>query len=138
MVTIADSSVRANVWETIYDLLNAYSFSTSLTKITSAYPDDDATFPMVVIHPVQNSKGEYSLGPRSAAVKTQAINVQIDLFTKKAKDIDVLGDEIHNAIEDDYPGITLVESDEDAVGTFETKNEQKVHMKSFMFSFIRR
>ena len=66
MVTINNTSIRQNVFETVYDRLKAKAdgsdFDTSTQPtITAAYIDDDQSFPQIVIHPVDVTKDTYNL-----------------------------------------------------------------------------
>jgi len=137
-MAINDSTIRSNVWQTVYDELDGYSFNTSVQKITSAYPDSEPAFPLIIIHPIQVTKGTYSLGDRANSNKTKAVNVSIDLYTKRADELDSIADDLHVALEKNFTGISLVESDEDELGQMETSGGQKVHGKAFSFSYIRR
>lgn len=138
MATVTEASIRSTTWNNVKDVIDAYTFDTAISTVTSAYPDGDISLPLLVIHPIQVSKGTFSLGGRSGGVSNKSIVVTIDLYTKRADTLDALSDNLLDALTMNIDGMFLVETDEDALGQFEVAKGQKVHAKSFSLSYSRR
>lgn len=138
MVTISNSTIRQNIFETIYDIVSAITFTSTITtpRITAAFIDDSkSTFPQIVINPVDIGRDTFTIGSdRSASNKN--ITVVIDVFTKKSKDLDIVSDAIQTAMDTNFSGITLIGTSESNGIVF--PNDQKIHQKSITFNFIRR
>lgn len=139
MVAISNSTLRQNVYETIYDLLKAeegsYGASTSVT-VTGAYIDDDNAFPQVVINPVMVSKSEFTFG-RATDNSIKDATIVIDLYSRKSKDMDVLSDYIDNLISaQNITGVMLFDSDE-AMSVSNIAGN-KIHSKTLTYTFRRR
>ena len=134
MVTITDAAVRQNIYETIYDLVNAISFSVASVTVTAAFNEADQDPPVVAIHPVDIETADFSLGvPQS----TKTIKMMIDVWTRKRKDLDVISDEIMDDLGDRaYTGFHLVGTDESTA--LETPSDLKIHLKTITFTFMRR
>lgn len=138
MATVTEASIRSTTWNNVKEVIDNYTFSTAFSKVTSAFPDGDVSFPLLVIHPIQVSKGTFSLGDRSNSTSNKSIVVSIDLYTTRADTLDALSDNLLDALTTNLDGMFLVESDEDALGQFELVKGQKVHAKSFSLSYSRR
>ena len=133
MVTISNSTVRANIYETLYDTLNSANLLSSTVTVTAAYIDSDSSFPQVVIHPVDVSHDMFGMD-RVNSRKTA--NVMIDVYTKKAKEIDQITDEIDALVRPlKLPGITLVDWSEDRA--LSTDNDNKIHLKTITIAYMR-
>ena len=133
MVSIVQSTIRANVFETVYDLLTA---QLSAGTVTAAFIDDSPTFPQVVINPstIMISKNTFNNSNRSFNVE-----VEVELFCKKNKQIDQISDEISNDL---YAQESSLHSDglflEDVEDSNEDTffwNEQKIHTKGILLTF---
>jgi len=133
MVDIKTSTLRSNVYETLYDTVTAANLLSSTVTVTAAYIDDNKTFPQVVINPIDMSEDEYTF-TRAYGKKT-LISV-IDIYTKKNKDIDTISDQLYTTIRDmSAQGIMLVNWNESTA--LETPNDNKVHLKSISLEFRR-
>lgn len=133
MVTISNSTVRANTYETIYDALNSANLLSGAVTVTASYIDDDAKFPQVVIHPVDVTHDTFSMD-RANTRKT--INVIIDVYTTKNKQIDLISDEIDSLLRPmRIPGITLIDWSEDVA--LSSDNDYKIHLKTISISYMR-
>ena len=136
-MTLNDTKLRQSVWETVYDLVSAGTYSSTITPtITAAYIEGDhAPFPQIVVNPIDINKTDFTFGnDRKGA--TNNIVMTIDIFTKKNKDLDVLSDEVDSIMTSRIQGITLISQSENS-GTF-FPNEQKLRVKTLSYTFIRR
>jgi hypothetical protein len=82
-VTIAETAIRSNAWEVIYDIL--YGNITNCT-ITSAFNDTFTNFPVLVIEPIKINMdaptyrwSEHGYGP---------VQFALTVWTKKVEDVD--------------------------------------------------
>ena len=137
MVTINDSTLNANVWKTVYDLLVAANLESSTATVTAAFIDNHTAFPQVVINPIEVSRSEGTIDSTMTA-HTKEISVLIDLYAKKASQIDTLNDAIsHLLLTTNIPGITLVSADSGS-GQGIDPNGNKIHVLSLTFNYKRR
>jgi hypothetical protein len=137
MVTITDAALRQNVWETIYDIINAGSYTTSVAPtITNAYiSGEKSPMPQIVVNPIDIEKDSFTIGEdRTANSKT--ITIAVDIYTSKNKDLDVLADEVDVLMNVLIPGLCLTSYSELPGATF--ANEQKMRVKTLSYTFIRR
>lgn len=138
MVSITDSSLRSNVYETIYDTLKAYATASSYgtttqPTITAAYIDDKQAFPQIVIHPVDVDKSDYNFQQNNP---NKEIRVMVDIYTTKNKDIDTLADDMDSLMDSVVTGLSLVGCAE--ARAFETSNQSKIHNKTLTYTYIRK
>ena len=143
MVTINNISVRSNVFETVYDLLKAHTFTTSTQPtVTASFIDRETAFQQVVVNPVIAEIQEVNYD-RSSNLKN--IVVVIDVYTINDpsnnkfgnKDRDVLSDDVSYLLEStNIQGISLVDSDESLAVPIDNNN--KVYNKTLTFTYIRR
>lgn len=137
MVTITDSTLRANVYETIYDLVNGISFSLSSSNtvtVTAAFIDEDRAFPQVVIHPIdiESEKSNFD-----STLRDRMIKVLIEVYTKKAKDLDQISDKVIDTLETgSTPGMMLVNIGENSA--MNSPGQLKVHSKALSLTYVRR
>ena len=139
MVTIQDSSLRANVYETIYDSINgvaSWGLSSSNTvTVTASYVDGqgDPPLPQVVIHPIEVSSNPANF---DHSLRDREIRVRIEVFSNKKKDLDQISDKICDTVESlSTPGMQLADTDENnAVVT----GPSKIHSKALSFTYRRR
>ena len=137
MVTISDVTLRANVYETIYDLLTAANLASSTVTVTGAYIDDGQHIPQVVINPIDKTEGEYTID-NVRNTSTKNLILTIDVFTKKSKQVDTICDEIDNLIRSTvFSGITI-QSLESNVGAVLTPQNNKLHLTTITVNFKRR
>lgn len=133
MVTISNTSLRANIYETLYDSLKAANLLSSTVTVTASYIDSDSSFPQVVVHPVNVSHDSFGMD-RTLTKKT--INIIIDIYTKKNKDIDLITDEIDALLRPlRISGMTLIDWSEDLA--LATDNDNKIHLKTIAISYMR-
>lgn len=135
VVTIADATLRQNVYEYIYDALTAASFTTSSAPtITAAYIDKDQQFPQIVINPIDV---DYDNATFAKGSWDKTIKVLIDVYTRKNKDKDILSDEIMALLDGTLiSGVSLVGVSES--NALDTYNDNKVHLKSLALTYRRR
>jgi len=134
MVTITSSTLRANVYESVYDTLtNAHLLSSTVT-VTAAYIDSaTAPFPQVVVNPIDIEKEFISF---DKTITQNNINIVIDIWTKKNKEKDQISDEIDALLTPlKISGIHLVGWSES--NALETPNDNKIHLKSIVLSYMR-
>ena len=134
MVTITNSSVRSNIFETVYDVLTNANLLNGDVTVTAAYIDSADAFPQVVIHPVNVSKENWSFD--RSGVRNNC-EVLIDVWTKKNKNIDLISDEIDSLTSlKTVQGLMLVDWDEsNAVDPY---NQNKIHLKTITLGYARR
>jgi len=141
-MTISNSSLRNSIYTDIKALLVAASLeyynnsNTSVTgvKITAAYTDETTNLPEVVINTANIGKDEYSF---NRSQYTNTIQVMLDVYTKKTKNIDYILDQIDNITGlKTISGLLLTGWDE--VPAFSAENDNKVHLKSITLTFKRR
>ena len=134
MVTINSSTLRSNVYETIYDTLTSANLLSSTATVTAAYIDDkDASFPQVVVNAVDVDKENPTL---NRTYWTNNISIMIDIFTKKNKDKDLIADEIDALISPlNIPGISLIGITES--NALEPVGGNKIHLKSVTLTYMR-
>jgi len=141
-MTINDSTLRSNVFETIYDILNTdkslYGASLSPSWIPTLYggmPDlETIDFPSIIVMPITANESEFTIGTRTFSTKDIAVNVM--LFTKKNKDLDYLSDGVVNSIRTSTSDLMLNEVNESFNAIY--PNEQKIKSKTISFIFKRR
>jgi hypothetical protein len=134
MVTINSSTVRQNVYETIYDTLTAANLLGSTVTVTSAYIDrDDAPFPQVVVSPVDVDMDSFTF---DRSFKVRNMTIDIDIWTKKNKDKDAIADEIDSLLSGlKIDGVSLVDWSES--NALETPGQNKIHLKTIRIAYAR-
>lgn len=141
MVTITDSTLRQNVYETLYDTVTGVTIASSLlhdsTKsvtYTAAFVESDAKMPQVVLYSPDVSQGSPSFG---TPLFQKDVKFLVEVYAKYAKDKDVIMDSIVNTISTtSWSGFHLIGSDES--NALSPVSNLKVHMKSATFTFVRR
>jgi len=133
MVTITESTIRANVFEIVYDLLTA---SLSSGTVTAAFIDDTPTYPQVVINPasVKLIKNTFNMSNR-----TRPIEMEIELYTTQNKEVDQISDEIDADLITNESNLAssglvfdeLEDSREDTI----ILNGKKLHTKGILLKF---
>lgn len=133
MVTIESSTLRQNIYETVYDALTSANLLSGAVTVTAAYIDDDAKFPQVIIYPVSVSKDGFTY---NRSFGREEVNVSIEIYTKKAKDLDQINDELVPIMQGlKMNSLQLTNIDED-IGLF-TDNNNKIHQKMLGFRYFR-
>lgn len=140
MVTIIDSTVRSNVYETIYDTINAVlsSMSASSTPVLyGGYPDiKTVNFPCIIIQPITVGEIDFTIDSTRSST-TKEIVVVIEIYAEKNKDLDIIADYVINLLKTtSMSGIFLVSTD-DAYGIALPGNN-KVKQKTLSLTFARR
>ena len=133
MVNIVESTIRANIYETLYDSLTA---SLSAGTVTAAFIDDNPTFPQVVINPARLSITKLTL---NRGTKEYMAEVEIEVYAKKNKEIDQISDEIHADLSTNEAtlkgfGLYLNDLEDSSEDTF-FWNDQKIHSKLIFATF---
>jgi len=136
MATVTDATLRASVWETLFDAFTAASYSSSAEPgvyRNNEDLDESSTFPRITVSPIDVSSERVSLG-RGAVMNR--MDVMVDIYAKKNKDIDVIADKLYSLLEaTKYTGFSYV-GGVDAL-TINTDVGSKIHQKTITFTFIR-
>ena len=139
-MAITNSSLRNSIFNEIKLLLTGLNYynnsntSVSGVTVTSAYVDDDAKLPQVVINTANVAKDEPSYDRSNM---TNNIQVMIDIYTKKKKNEDYIIDQIDNISGlKTISGLMLIAWDE--TQAYSPVNDNKVHLKSITLTFKRR
>lgn len=133
MVTISNTSLRANIYETIYDTLTSANLLSGSVTVTAAYIDEDAAFPQVIVYPVSVNKDGFTY---DRSFGRELVKVMIEVYTKKAKDLDQITDELVPLLESlKMNSLQLLNYDED-IG-LSTDNDNKIHQKIIIFNYFR-
>jgi len=134
MVAISESTIRADVWENIYDELTA---DLSTGTVTASYIDDNPTFPQVVVKPISKLVKHLTI---DATSKEYTGEIEIEIYAKKNEQIDSISDEV------DYDLLVTNKATFEALGLYlgdledsnESTvfwNEQKIHIKAIIIQF---
>jgi hypothetical protein len=146
MVTINKTTIAANVWETLYDTMLASVTSVTLADAsiqtvvtcTSSFPDKTAdtkaSYPILVINPVQISWDNLTFGKKWAIG-----SFDIDIFATKSEAADLFFDKIVDTIETNRGtyrslGMAYIKLDSSTVDEF-FRGDIKVHVKTAHFTF---
>ena len=126
--------LRQDLYRAVYTALDAAELMGGDATVTSAYPDTNPTFPLVVINPVDVGKEGYTFD-RSYATKN--IRLMIDIWTTKNYQKDQIADEIEAIAPSTLVGSTGVS----VVGwtesnALEPEGGNKIHLKSIIIDFI--
>ena len=133
MVVITSSSLRANIYETVYDTLTAANLLSSTATVTAAYIDNDSAFPQVVVYPVKVNKEGFTY---DRTFGRESIQVMIEIYTKKAKHLDQLSDEIAITMQSlSMNSLQLIDVGEDIA--LSTDNSNKIHLKTLTYNYFR-
>lgn len=133
MATVSKATMRDNIYEVLYDL---FTVQLSVGTVDRAFHDDAPTFPQVVINP-SNIKIEKLTFRKDN--KEYIAKVEVELYTKKNREIDQIADEITKDL-DDYEStlitanLYLEDIDDSNSDTF-LINDEKVHTKGIMLTF---
>jgi hypothetical protein len=134
MVTIASSTLRANVYETVYDILTSAYLLSSTVDVVASYKDTMTDFPYVVVNPISINKSNPTYDRTSME---NTIIVKLDVYTRKKKEIDQISDEIDNLTTLKHiTGLRFDSTDESI--DFSPVNDNKIHNKSIILNYVRR
>ena len=139
MVTISSSSIRQNVFETIYDLLKAKAtsedYGTSVQPtVTASYIDDVHTFPQIVVKEPDVERENYVFD-RSSSDKP--ILLAVEIYCLKTKDRSILADNIDTFMH--ATKITgLMINDYSETNDVQIDNASKIRSKTISINFLRR
>lgn len=141
-MAITDSSLRSSIWIDLKSELDDATLeyydntdtSTTGVTITGSYIDKPESFPQVVLINPDISKEEYSF---DRSQYTNTINILIDIYTKKTKNLDYIADQIDNISGiKTMNGLMLNDWKEDRA--FETPGNNKLHLKTITLTYVRR
>ena len=134
MVTLNTSTLRSNIFETLYDELTAANLLSSTATVTAAYIDSEDSFPQVVINPVDIEKTNFSFDRSNS---NKSVTILIDIWTKKNKDKDLLTDEIDTIVSAISWSGSLTLAGWSESNALESPSGNKVHLKSIALTFFR-
>lgn len=130
-MAITRSSLRNSIFTTIKSILVAANLNSGNCRVTSAYNDKDAVYPVVVINPANISKDEFSFNRNNY---NDNIVVILDIYATKISECDSILDEIDNL--SSLKKINEVQFNAwDEATTFEPVNENKVHLRSVTLTY---
>ena len=136
MVTITNNTIRNTVYESIYDILNAnvgsYN-SSSQPSVKAGFTGDSKNLPEIVLYPIDVDKTDYNFGQ---ANPNREVRVMIEIYSKKMKDLDILADDIDVLLDSEISGLQLLGKGESTA--FETTNQNKLHLKTLTFTYLRK
>lgn len=140
MVTINDSTLRNNFYETIYDLIDTASSSylgTSTLEIIGGYPDTDTLYmPVITLLPINISENNFTIDT-THNISDKEILVNVVLFSTKNKDLDKMADGVSNTLRTNtFSGAYLLSVSEEDNVIF--SNDNKVKSKTLTFTYNRR
>jgi hypothetical protein len=138
MVAITDSTVRNTVYESVYDLVNTNKSSwVSDTALYGGYPDnEDISFPNIIIMPIDVDEDSYTVDT-DRNVSTKMIMVNIEVYSKKNKDLDKISDGLTAMFRaNQITGLFLVSVAENTQVVM--PNDLKLKSKVLTFTFKRR
>ena len=139
MVAINNSTVRQNLFETVYDTLKAHATSSSYgtstqPTIVAQYVDDTKAMPEIVVHPANVDTGEWTFNRSN---NQQNINLMVEVYTTKNKDVDVLSDDIYILLTTNkITGAMLIAHNETT--SVSITNNNKIRNKVMNFTYQRR
>lgn len=137
MVTISDSTIRNNVYEILYDLINSSKSGYNNPALYGGYPDvKTISFPNIILHPININESEYVIGTNRSST-TKEIVVQIEIFSEKNKDLDIISDGLTSTIRGaTFSGFFLNSVSED--NGLSVNNDSKLKQKTLSLMFMRR
>ena len=135
-MTLTKTTIRQNAFARIYKILTD-NLASSIT-LTNAYPQNNNEFPIVVVGSPQISMDVGTIG---ASNKNRGIvcNIDIEVYTRAAKDLDVVSDSVCNILESnsvdvDIHNLTI----EDGTADYTFVNNNTVRMKPLGITFTTR
>lgn len=136
MVTITNSAIRNTTYETIYDLLNgnigSYNSSTQ-PSVKASYTADTKNLPEIVLYPIDVDNTNFNMGQTNP---DREVRVMVEVYTTKMKDLDILADDIDGLLDDTISGLSLLGKNDSTA--FETTNQNKLHLKTLTYTFMRK
>lgn len=138
MVTISNSTLRNNVYETIYDLVSGAKSGFGDPALYGGYPDvSSISFPNVVINPISVSEDTFTVESSRSGSSNKNVLVIIEIYSEKNKDLDIISDGLTDLFRtSNINGLSLVSVGEDFAVVF--PNDSKVKQKTLTFTFLRR
>lgn len=131
---VTDATLRHDIFEEVYDIINAISFSVASVSVKGVFQDNVEQMPQVVIYSPEVEEDTFSFGGWTNTSKT--INVVVEVYTTKNKDKDVILDEVVNGVKSNkFTGANLMKIDQ-GVG-FVVENNNKIHTGNITFTFKR-
>ena len=132
-MAISRTTLRANVYSTIRTILVNANLLSGAVKVTGSYTAEDANLPEVCISNPTVSKSEFSFNRSNY---NDEIVVMIDIYTKKAIQIDQIVDEIDTLGLKNIDGLQFQNWEESI--DFDNPNENKLHIKTITLTYLLR
>lgn len=130
---VADITLRSDMWRAVRDSLNSANLGSSSVTVYGSYPDDEPSFPMVIVNNCTVAKDGQTY---DRTYNNKTIVIVVDLYTKRSDQIDLIGDELDNVIQNlNISGASLRGSNESLAVS--PANDNKIHLKSFSYEYFR-
>lgn len=125
--------LRQTLYEAVYDALTSANLLSSTATVTAAFIDSPtASFPQVVVHPVDVNKRSFTFNKGNSY---EDVRIMIDIWTRKNKDKDVIADEIDEVLSNNsFSGLSMVGWTES--NAFESPGNNKLHLKTVIIDFL--
>jgi len=135
-----DVTLRNDVYEQVYDLINSNKASYGASKspaLYGGYPDiKSISYPNIIVMPVDVGESKYTIDT-DRSVSTKTIVVSIEVFSRKNKDLDIISDGLtHTFRVNQVSGMFLIDVTENT--QFISPNDLKLKSKVLTFTFMRR
>lgn len=132
-MAITKTSLRNSVYTTIKQILTDANL-TGVNLITSSYTAKEVNMPEIVINNASIDKENFTF---DRSQNTNNIVVLIDIYTKQAKQIDTILDEIYNLTTlKKINGMQLIGWTESR--DFDNISEQNIHIKTITLTYTLR
>lgn len=135
-----DATLRNDVYELVYDLINSNKGSYGASKtpaLYGGYPDvKNISYPNIIVQPIDVSEDGYTVDT-DRNVSNKGIVVTVELYSKKNKDLDIISDGVTNTFRtNQISGMFLTGVSENM--QFVSPNDLKLKSKILNFTFVRR
>ncbi len=131
---VTDNTLRSGIWSAVYGVLSSTALVGSTTiPVYGSYPDENPSFPMLVIENPTVAKSDFTY---DRTYSRKSIVVNVDLYTKRSDQIDLIGDKIDSVMSStSIAGVQLQGIDESLAVS--PSNDNKIHLKTFSLNYFR-
>lgn len=142
MTEVALATLRADVWNTVYNAISLSASTLGISTIVNSYPDfkDSVSYPLLVVtNPKIRKLARYSSVNNTTPMRPTT--VILDLYTKKNLQIDTIMDALCNQLESiqtstfDASAMYWLEMEENDPTIIVFENGQRIHNKVLTLSF---
>jgi len=140
-MTISDDTLNVDVFNTIRTLLisaspkvtNTTTLATKTATVLSSYNDESVSVPQIIINPIKIDESEWKFGSFQGK---KIINVEIECYYEKSVGVEQLSDIVSKTIKEaTITGLDLIAVTSDYA--FISPNDNKFHLKTLTFTFVR-